>query len=598
MCGIAGIIRWSGPLIEKAEIQRMTGALAHRGPDGSAVDARDPAATGNARLAIIDPAGGAQPMQAEDGNATITYNGALYNFRELRAELTRLGHSFRTDCDTEVVLRSWLQWGERCVERFRGMFAFAALDRRAGRLFLARDHFGIKPLVYFATAERFCFASEIQALRQLHDFPTGLDLEALDQYLALSYIPAPRTIYTAVRKLPPAHHLTVGFDGQTSGPVRYWKLDFQPRSRGSLDDWAEELDHVVRASVRAHLVADVPFGAFLSGGIDSSLVVSLMAQEMGQPVQTFTIGFDDPASDETAFAQIVADRWETLHTERIVASDALAILPELVTHYGEPFGDWSAIPVYHLAALARERVTMALSGDGGDEAFGGYRRYWKPVPRLDRLRSLLGRGPDLDWQRRVMTVLDAPARRALWRPELGEMVPDDVEPVATPWLQAADASPFRRAQSVDYQTYLPGAILTKVDIASMIHGLEVRTPLVDREVVEFAATIPTRMLGPDAWRQGSAGKRVVKQLLARWFPPEFTRRPKMGFAPPVAVWFSPGNPVRQEAIHALTDRDARIADYFLPAEIERRIAAMDRGGPAEPVWLLLFFERWLEPYGR
>jgi asparagine synthase (glutamine-hydrolysing) len=596
MCGIAGIVRWRGAPVDEAELHPLTAALAHRGPDGRGHVVLGKAGLGHTRLAIIDPAGGQQPMSSDDGRVAITYNGELYNFREVRTELERLGHRFRTSSDTEVVLHAWIEWQERSVERFRGMFAFAIVDRDRERVFLARDHFGIKPLVWFADGEQLCFASELQALRRAPGFPSRLDLLALDRYLALSYVPAPLTAFAGVKKLPPAHYLVAHFDGRVEAPVRYWTLEMRPADRRrSAADWLHELEDVLRDSVRAHLVADVPFGAFLSGGVDSSLVVSLMAEEMDAPVETFSIGFDDGASDELPWARAVRDRWQTHHHERVVTADAMSLLPELTERYGEPFGDWSAVPVYRLAQLARERVPMVLSGVGADEAFAGYPRYHRPpVGPLAGLlpAGLLDRiGRASTWHWDAMIVLRPALRRALWRREhLRQIEERDDDPMAAAWERVRGLSRVDRARALDYATYLPGAILTKVDIAAMCHGLEVRTPFVDRRVVELASTIPAELLAPS--RDGG-GKRILKDLLTRWFPPSFVERPKRGFVPPLSAWIGRSSELGAEVEQMLLGGGTRVGEYFEPAAMRALLSGVQGGGAAEPVWLLLFLERWL-----
>jgi len=604
VCGIAGIVTWDGPDIAVADIDAMVHALRHRGPDGIGRQVRGGVGIGHTRLAVIDPAGGAQPMESPDGRVSITYNGELYNFRELRDELGARGHRFETQCDTEVVLAAWLRWGASCVDRFRGMFAFGLVDRRRRKLFLARDHVGIKPLVYYQTPRELCFASELQALKTRSSFPSEIDVNALDQYLALSYIPAPLTAYRGVFKLPPAHRLSVDLDsGRTRGPERYWKVRFETKRRRSPDDWMHELEEMLRESVRAHLVSDVPVGAFLSGGVDSSLIVSLMARETSAPIRTFSIGFEEEAFDETSFARTASEVWQTKHHERVVTPATLEVLPDLVGHYGEPFGDWSAVPTYYLSQLAREHVPVVISGDGGDECFAGYDRYKQVQPR-DWLKRIAGpfrfgppgprAGSEADWARYSMMVLRAPSRAKLWRPELAGALAAPPETLRRSCKETSQWNPLARAQWVDILTYLPGAILTKVDVASMMHGLEVRTPFADRRVIEFAATIPPELLMRPLDRDRSEGKHLVKQILRKFFPEEFVARPKRGFIPPVADWFAVDGAHGTDTADRLLRPDAKIRDYFRGEAIKSLIEDLTRGGPAEPVWLLLFLEAWLD----
>ncbi len=393
MCGIVGLLRFDAQTADYDTVAPLIKALVHRGPDDEGLIVRGPAILGHTRLSIIDLEGGRQPLANEDETVWITYNGEIYNYRELREYLEAKGHIFRTKSDTEVIVHAYEQWGDSCVEYFRGMFAFAILDLRVRRFFLGRDHFGIKPLYYLRTNTFFAFASEIQVLRLLPDVDWTLDLGAIDEYLRLRYIPAPKTIYCNVQKMLPAYRLSVTFDGKCSPPEEYWQLEFRPNFRRSQEDTLEELDEVVRDSVRAHLVADVPFGAFLSGGVNSSTIVAYMAEILGRPIATFSIGFDETGFDELPYARQAANIWHTEHQEEIVKPAALSILPQLVQNYGEPFGDHSAIPTYYVSRLARSRVTMVLSGDGGDECFAGYEdTYGRWVEHIAATREALAFG--------------------------------------------------------------------------------------------------------------------------------------------------------------------------------------------------------------
>ena len=440
MCGIAGIMRWNGKVPDQSEIERMTAAIAHRGPDGVGFLCRDGVALGHRRLAIIDPAGGHQPMSDGDETVWITYNGEMYNYLELKEELRRKGHDFVTNSDTEVVIHAYQEWGAECLGKFRGMFAFALADFRERKLFLARDQFGIKPLYYRTGNGYLAFASELVALREVDDAVPEGSLWALELYLRYQYIPTPHTIYRDVYKLPPASYLLMDFDGQAAEPVKYWDLNFRAEKGTSDADWEERADSVITDSVKAHLVADVPFGVFLSGGIDSSLVALKMSQILERPVQAFAIGFKEERYSELAFAEQVARQCGIeLHTA-VIEDDSLDFLPELIAHYGEPFGDSSAVPTWHVSRLARERVPMVLSGDGGDEGFAGYHSYdyWMQTDPLRLARHDLPSSPraafywarqavrtrwnsgswhDLaEWQNTLYYV-DEQSRRALWRAE-------------------------------------------------------------------------------------------------------------------------------------------------------------------------------------
>ena len=612
MCGIAGILRFDGAPVETGWIEAMTAALRHRGPDGEGVWRQGPLALGHTRLAIIDPAGGQQPMANEDGMVLVTYNGEIYNFKDLRRELEQTGHRFRTASDTEVVLHAYEQWDVSCVERFRGMFAFCVADLRQRRLFLARDHLGMKPLYYCASRNMFAFASELAALRLVPGLHFTVSGSAMDHYLWLQYIPAPHTIYEEARKLPPAARLTVSFDGKISGPEIYWRLEFVPDERPTWQEWQEALGEVVKESVRAHLVADVPFGAFLSGGIDSTLVVSFMTEILDRPVKTFTIGFEDAEYDERPFAALAASQLGTEHHTEVVCPNALALLPELVRHYGEPFGDSSAIPTYYVSRLAREHVPMVLSGDGGDEAFAGYAAYadwlrWLDGPgNLPRWKSALlplaraffprrfsrTRQPSLENWLWFVGYLRPADRARLWRPEYRKLLAETCAALEAIFNAAGTIGTCSRAQSWDYRMYLPNDILTKVDIASMMHGLEVRIPLVDVQVVEFAAKIPERLKierdGNGGWR----GKLPLKQFLSQRFPPEFVNRRKQGFAVPLDRWLKTGEGNGNGIRERLLAKDSPLQEYFDPAGLA---AVVDQGWP-HVLWLLLFLDEWLRQH--
>src|SRR5262247_921024 len=384
MCGIAGIADVSGRPVDQSLLRAMTGVQAHRGPDGEAVVVRGAVGLGHRRLAIIDLSTGDQPISRDDGRVWIVFNGEIYNFRELRAELEAAGAGFRTKSDTEVILRAYEADGPACVSRLRGMFAFAILDERHRRLVLARDRVGIKPLVYSWDGHRLLFASEIKGILEDRTVTRDLDAEALGEYLTYHYIPAPRTIFSSVRKLPPASVLVLPLDGGAPEITRYWRLRFTPDTRVTETEWIERLQAELADAVRSHMVSDVPIGAFLSGGVDSSTVVAFMAEASSTPIRTFSIGFDEADFDELRFARQVATRYGTDHYEMVVKPNALEVLPKLAWHFDEPFADSSAIPTYYVSKITREHVTVALSGDGGDENFAGYRRYARALELHER----------------------------------------------------------------------------------------------------------------------------------------------------------------------------------------------------------------------
>jgi asparagine synthase (glutamine-hydrolysing) len=608
MCGIVGILRKDCGEVSTDQLTTMSEALAHRGPDGSATWLCGPVGIGHRRLAIIDLETGAQPMSDMARTTWITFNGEIYNFRELKVQLGAKGHRFRTASDTEVILAAYREWGENCVTRLRGMFAFCIADLEAQKLILARDHLGIKPLFWMNTPDVFAFASEIQGLRQVAGATFDLDLDAVDHYLRLQYIPAPHSAFRQISKLPPAHCMSVGFDGKISEPRRYWTLSFEPNRSRSEDEWVEILDETLRSSVESHLVSDVPLGAFLSGGLDSSAVVAYMAQVLHQPVRTFTIGFEEETFDETVYAATVSKRWGTDHHVEILRPDALEILPSLVRHYGEPFGDSSSIPTYYLSRMAANVVPMVLSGDGGDELFAGYNSYrhwiqwmnyagtapWKRVvyPFANALfpDRYPSRRPDLDSWMQVIQCFSNCSRRRLWRHDLRHHCLDSVELFETEFARISNLAPIQRAQSMDVHTYLPFAILTKVDTAAMISSLEVRTPFVDCKVAEFVATVPPELNFRIGDRGMAEGKLLLKRLLARYYPGEFVKRPKMGFGVPIERWFGASGSLHETVNERLLDPTARINELFEANEVRRLLKA----NAANQIWLLLFLEEWLQ----
>lgn len=566
MCGIAGLFHPGTPKpVEPARVRRMIDALAHRGPDGEGVWTAPGVGLGHRRLSIIDLAGSAQPMHGPDQRTSVLFNGCIYNYRELRRELS--SWQFQTDGDTEVLLAAWEAWGPAMLDRLDGMFAFAIHDARAQSLFLARDRFGVKPLHYTELADgSVAFASELKGLLAHPLLRRVPDLRAVEDYLAWGYVPDDACIVAGVRKLAAGHFLHLRRGQPVPPPQRWWQLSFAERAKGSAKDLEAELLDLLRSAVRSRLVADVPLGAFLSGGVDSSGVVALMAEASRHAVKTCTIGFDETGLDERSHAALVAARFHTDHRERVVRPDDLHLLDTLAHAFDEPFADASALPTYQVSALARETVTVALSGDGADEAFAGYRRQrfwqaeerarrWLPGP-LRRAAGALGDVyPKADWAPRPLrakaTLLGIAAdgdeayaravgvttpelRAQLFstkaRAQLGGYRAEDA------WVAAMRAAPARealdRAQWADMTRWLPGGMLTKVDRTSMAVGLEAREPLLDHRLVAFAATLPASM----RIRHGQ-GKWLLKKTLEPFLPREILYRPKMGFVTPVSAWF-------------------------------------------------------------
>ncbi len=613
MCGIVGIIQFNNEPVSRKVVESMTLALSHRGPDGWGTEVWPKVGLGHRRLAIIDLERGKQPLSNEDQQVWVTFNGEIYNYRQLRHELQAKGHIFRTNSDTETIVHAYEEWGERCVERFRGMFAFGLVDFKNRKLFVARDQLGIKPLYYLHTAHCFAFASELQAFHSLPNVRLKLDLQAIDQYLWLQYIPAPKTIFKQIHKLPPAHRMSVTFDRNFSEPEEYWRLEFRPEHNRSEAEWLEGLDNVLRDSVRAHLVSDVPFGAFLSGGVDSSAVVAYMAQILNKPVRTFSIGFEEEQYNELNYAQLVAERWETEHHVEIVRPNALEILPKLVQHYGEPFGDSSALPTFYVSQLARQSVPMILSGDGGDEAFAGYHSYhywmrWMSddgLPKPPAWKRLLypvaqrllphryppprSREPTLSNWLACINYMPTPLRQSLRRAEYQSLFVPQIDTFSKEFARTKEYSLSHKVQFMDIKTYLTYDILTKVDIASMMHGLEVRTPLTDIRVMEFAATIPQSMsIGKNRAGQWE-GKLLLKKAMQRYYPTEFLHRPKKGFRVPIQIWLASDNAWQQKIQERLLGPDSTLFEFFNQSAIKKLV----KKNASSSLWLLLFLDEWL-----
>ena len=625
MCGIAGIFHPQLPKpVDPARVAAMCDMLAHRGPDGSGVWTAPGVALGHRRLSIIDLSGGAQPMASADQRVVITFNGEIYNFRALRAELEAIGHIFRTDSDTEVILGAWLQWGPGCLSRLHGMFAFAIYDADAEALFLARDRLGVKPLLYTELSDgSLIFGSELKALLAHPLLRRIPDPQAVDDYLALGYVPEDACIVAGVRKLAAGHYLLLRRGRAVAEPVRWWDVDFSNPAAASSSALQEELIERLRDAVHSRMVADVPLGAFLSGGVDSSAVVALMAEASRKAVETCSIGFEEADHDETRHARLVAERFAASHRSRIVSAEDFALIDTLADAFDEPFADASALATYRVCELAREKVTVALSGDGADEAFAGYRRYAfhagearvrRMIPRAAR-RLIGGIGacyPKLDWAPqylRAKTTLEAigrsdeeayalavgvtpPALRArLYAPAFKASLrgPGAEERYAATMRAAPANDPLSRAQYADLKLWLPGDILTKVDRTSMAVGLEAREPLLDHRLIEFAARVPARL----RLRRGN-GKWLMKQALRRYLPDEILFRRKMGFVTPVSDWFR--GPLTDQAMAA--GRGSALAElgWFDEREIGR-IAAEHRSGRAEHgrlLWQLLMLEKSLQ----
>lgn len=621
MCGIAGLFHPGTPKpVDPARIAAMIAVQAHRGPDGEGIWTAPGVGLGHRRLSIIDLEGSPQPMHA--GALSVTYNGEIYNFAELRATLERGGARFVTDGDTEVLLHGWRAWGPGLLDRLNGMFAFAIHDAEAGTLFLARDRLGVKPLHYVELSDgSLAFASELKGLLAHPLLRRVPDATAIEDYLAFGYVPDDACLIAGVRKLPAGHCLLVRRGQSVPAPRQWWDVSFADRATGSARALGEELLAHMREGARSRMVADVPLGAFLSGGVDSSAVVALMAEASKAAVRTCTIGFDEAGHDERAHAAAVAQRFATDHHAQVVRPDDFALIDTLVHHFDEPFADGSALATYQVAALARARVTVALSGDGADEVFAGYRRYRFQAAE-ERVRGLvpsawrtaafgtLGRYyPKADWAPRPLraktTLLalasdgdEAYARAVgVTSPEMrGSLHGADVRAALQGhrgedrYIAAMRAAPAReaidRAQYADLKIWLPGDILTKVDRTSMAVGLEAREPLLDHRLVEFGARLPASM----RLHRGT-GKWLMKRSLERYLPRDILYRPKMGFVTPISDWFR--GALADEA-EALT-RSRFLADSgWLAMPTVARLVEAHRSGRADygrTLWQLMMLER-------
>lgn len=615
MCGITGLLHKHRP-IKDAELLAMSTAIQHRGPDGHGFwyNQSHHLGLGHRRLSIIDLVGGAQPMSDDSEAIHMVFNGEVYNYLEVKKTLQALGYRFKTNSDTEVVLYAYKHWGESCVVHLRGMFAVAIADDRKQELFLARDHFGIKPMYYYEDDQCFAFGSEIQAIRAMPGIQLDIDWSAIDQYLWLQYVPHPQTAFHKLKKLPPAHTLTVSYQGQVGQPKPYWSFEFKPEPGKTEEDWLIELDATLKESVKAHLVADVPFGAFLSGGIDSSLVVSYMAQQMGAPVKTFSIGFKEEKYNELNYAETVARKWGTDHHVEIVEPQGLDILPDLVRHYGEPFADSSAIPTWYVSKLARQHVTMTLTGDGGDELFAGYGRYVQFAAQQDlfplnqkKIKSFLyplvnkidpysypsnlafWEGKSLRNLMEYIRIVPFELRKKLWKGDYAHYLQYTPPLFQTTYDAARHLNPTNLFQQVDVNTYLPLDILTKVDVASMMHSLEVRPPIIDVKMAALAARIPTSF---NLAKMGGKyeGKILLKKLLRRHFDHDFVYREKKGFSVPLEFWFGQKSKHQNYLREKLLSNDSMLKGIFEQKTMEKMLPHRHF---SYTIWSLLVLEEWL-----
>ena len=629
MCGISGLFDTRGKrTFSRLLIERINDSQAHRGPDESGIHLEPGVALGHRRLSVIDLATGQQPLFNEDRSVCVVFNGEIYNYQELVPELQALGHTFHTRSDTEVIVHAWESWGKACVERFRGMFAFALWDRNQQTLFLARDRMGVKPMFYALLDDgTFIFGSELKVITTHPGFRRRLDPLAIEEYFALGYVADPRCIYEGAKKLPPAHTLTLYHGRHMPDPEAYWDVRFTLDNPISAEDASAEVLERLRESVRLRMIAEVPLGAFLSGGVDSSAVVAAMAGVSTNPVNTCAIGFKDPQFNESAFAQQVADRYQTNHHLNIVDSDDFDLIDTLVRLYDEPFADSSAIPTYRVCQLARQHVTVALSGDGGDESFGGYRRYRLhlmeergraalPLAVRRPLFGALGQlYPKADWAPRPLRakttfqalaydsvqaylhsvcIMRADERSHLYSTDFkrtldGYSALDVFRHHAS---RAGTDDPLALIQYLDYKTWLVGDINTKVDRASMAHALEVREPLMDHTLVEWLATLPSNLK-----IRGQEGKWLLKKAFEPHLPHDVLYRPKMGFSVPLARWLR--GPLAERTRQALLGPTLADTGYFNPTTLKLMVDKHLAGQRdfSAPIWSLLMFEAFLRNAG-
>ena len=625
MCGITGLFDTRHARdIDRAVLHRMNESQFHRGPDEGSLHLEPGVGFGHRRLSIIDVASGQQPLFNEDGTVSVVFNGEIYNYQELIPELQALGHVFHTRSDTEVIVHAWESWGEDCVQRFRGMFAFALWDRNRQTFFLARDRLGVKPLFYALLDDgMLLFGSELKSLLAHGGLRRDIDPQAVEEYFALGYVAEPRTVFSQALKMPPAHSLAIRRGQPVQAPREYWDVRFSLGSPISVDDACEELRVRLQESVRLRMISEVPLGAFLSGGVDSSAVVAAMAQISGDPVNTCSMAFDDPSYDESTFAQMVADRYRTRHRVETVGSDDFDLIDTLARLYDEPYADSSAIPTYRVCQLARKHVTVALSGDGGDETFGGYRRYRLhlmeesmraalPYAVRKPLFGLLGRVyPKADWAPRVLrakttfeglsrnsveayfhsvSILRGPMREQLFstrfKREAGGY--NALEVFNRHAARAGTDDPLALIQYLDMKTYLVGDINTKVDRASMAHSLEVREPLMDHPLIEWLATLPSHLK-----IRGQEGKFLLKKAMEPQLPHDVLYRAKMGFAVPLARWFR--GPLKQRVRDAVLGERLGSTGWFNRGYLQHLVDAHQSGARdySAPLWTLLMFEAFL-----
>jgi len=618
MCGITGKIFFSQEKnIEESEIKRMTDVIQHRGPDDEGFYINKNVGLGFRRLSIIDLNTGHQPLSNESGSKWIVFNGEIYNFLELRRELQQKGYFFKTKTDTEVILKLYEEYGVHCVNYLRGMFAFAIWDNDTQQIFCVRDRFGIKPFYYYSDKEKLVFASEIKAILKSKNVDKTLSTDGLDSYFTFGYITSDLSIYKEIKKLQPAHYLLLSFKNKVTLQIkRYWEICFQPDYSKTENQWSEEIESALSESVKLHMISDVPLGAFLSGGIDSSSVVAMMAKNSNQPIKTFSIGFKEQKYNELQYARQIATKYGCEHHEQIVDPESIDLLPKLVNAYDEPFADSSAIPTYYVSKLARKHVTVALSGDGGDELFAGYGIYKRlndiysnPLnfksPLLNKfiwgnLHKIIPynvRGKSatyfLSQNRKLVSAYSNVWPRAERKKLLlnhgivntstgSESYKEDI-------LNKGSYDFVTNMQNLDLKTYMVDSILTKVDRASMINSLEVRVPLLDHKFAELTFKIPSYLK-----LQKNDQKYILKQAMAPYLPPSILNHPKQGFGIPLEFWFK--DDLKQYVNDTLLSANSHLGSYLNKSYVKDIILKNENGTKdfSTKIWPLLFFEEWLK----
>ncbi|MCP4672186.1 MAG: asparagine synthase (glutamine-hydrolyzing) [Desulfobacula sp.] len=620
MCGISGIYNIDGRPVDKDLLVRMNDTLSHRGPDDSGYHIKNNLGLGHRRLSIIDLNTGQQPIYNEDKSVVVVFNGEIYNFEEIRKILISKGHKFSTKTDTEIIVHGYEEWGFECLEKFQGMFSFALWDEKKNLLFLARDRLGIKPLYYYFDENRFYFASEIKAIIEDRTINRKMNNQALSDYFSIGYVPTPKSIFQNISKLPAGHFLVL--QNKQKRVQKYWDLEFCPDLRLTESQWCEKIIEVLRESVRLRLISDVSLGAFLSGGIDSSLIVGLMAELMDDSVITNSIGFSVDKYNELEYARETAQIFNTSHNEFTVNPDALNVIDKLSWHFDEPMADSSSIPTYYVSKMARENVTVALSGDGGDENFAGYRRYYfdllenklrNIIPGqikkqvIGKIASIYPQGPWLPQVMRGKTLLTnlsndpvhgyfnsmsfflPDAKSNLFTQDFIKELAgyDSIDVFQKHYNDCASSDPLTKIQYIDFKTYLSEDILTKVDRASMANSLEVRVPILDHKFVEMVAQIPSKLK-----LKNRVSKYILKKSADKILPGNIINRKKMGFSIPIDVWLK--NELREKFLDVLHDKNSPDSGIFNKAYIEQMYVAHLKGkqNNTRPLWTYMSFKLW------